>query len=253
MNHINRTKILSLIREAVKFCPESMGSARPNTYAIIQGIDSFNKNNLGYVPDDYTNEYWSRHTQNANQMEFRPPYICPVIYGGVRSCEVGISTTIQTTDDIRIICADRYIDSKENTETAKKRSITELMVTTEATLNKIMEYLQGVKAFRVEYSAGQFAEDYFNEAYLDYCKTNSKIVNFSESTNLNKYTNSYNTFLNLNQETRIERLEYPTSNELIVGTWITINALSISCNDSLFDFFVDGTAINNEDNIYYGN
>lgn len=249
---LNKNTILGLIREAVKYCPASMGEARPNTFAVITDISDLNEPNYGHVPDDFQGEYWTRHKPTANKLEFRPPYVCPVLFGGARTFDLGNRNMIASEDDIKILCLDRYITDKQ-VEQGKRRSITAIQLDTEKVINKIMEYLEGVEAYKVEYTAGQFAEGYFNKKYLDYCKTNNKIIDYTAPANLRDETNNYKAFLNLNQNLRVDLLSFPHSEQMLVGSSITIKTLSINCYDEQFDFFIDGTAINNEPTLMFGN
>lgn len=253
MEYLTRKKVLELIKQAVMFAPVDMGSARPNSFAIINGVADFNQTNLGYKSDDILNgDVWTREQATLNYIELKYPIVCPVLYGGTRKTEYSTKHQSYTFDEIRILAADRYHNNKEDVTTAESRSVTQIMDDTEKALNKILEYLFNVAAYKVEVTTGVFVEDYFNKDFLDWADTNNKIVGYTDAANSHQYNNVYRVFIEGNTNLRFDRLEYPTSTDMIVGTWLTLTSVSYQCADGEFDFFVDTTAVNDSRPIFFG-
>jgi hypothetical protein len=242
IEHITRRRILDLIKEAVKFMPESMGDARVNSYAVISSISDFNKDNFGYKTEDLNVDAWTREQSTFNRLELKYPLVCPTIYSGRRKYEKGNLSYSQTDDQIRISVVDRYIDQKTSEDDASLRSVTQIFDDTEKALNKIIEYLFAIQAYKVEVTTGVYTYDYYHPDYLAYLLTNSKIVGYVSASSLsilNTFNNSYLGFVNSNLNLNIERIDQPISKGNLVGSQTTLNCISIHCHDALFDFFVD--------------
>jgi len=254
MEYLSRAKVLQLIKQAVIFAPLDMGASRANSFAIINGLNDFNNDNLGYKAEDIlNNDVWTRQAATLNQIDIQYPVVCPIIYGGTRMTEIPTPEKVTTIDDLRILVADRYQNNKEDSASSEGRSVSQIMDDTEAMLNKIMDFLINVKAYKVEYTLGHYIDDYFNTDFLDWCLSNNKIVGYSEPTNSHYFNTVYKKFLNLNLNQRFERLEYPTSKDMIVGTYLNIKSLSFYCGDGEFDFFIEGESFDKTKDIYFGN
>ena len=253
MENLSRRKILNLIRQAVMFAPVDMGAARPNSFAVINGVSDFNGDNLGYKADDILNgDVWTREQVTMNAIELKYPMICPVLYGGTRKMEFSTKHTAETTDQIRILAADRYVDAKEAVSESEKRSVTQIMDDTEKALEKILEFLFKVRAYKVETTPNVFVEDYFNTDYLIWAEAQNKIEGYTEPSNLTMHSYAYDKFIKINQELRFDRLEYQSTKDAIIGTWLTINTLSYPCANNEFDFFLDGTLFNENRKVFMG-
>ena len=242
MENITRRRILDLIKESVKFMPASMGAARCESYAIIGALSDFNKDNFGYKTEDLNVDAWTREQSTFNRLELKYPLVCPTIYSGRKKYQIGNLSYSQTDDQLRISVVDRYIDEKSSDNDAALRSITQIFDDTEKAINKILEYLFAVQAFKVETSTGVYVYDYYHPDYLAYLLTNSKIVSYVNSSSditLNKPNVNYLTFVNSNLNLNIERIDQPTSKDNLVGSQVTLNCISYHCHDGLFDFFVD--------------
>lgn len=242
IEHITRRRILDLIKEAVKFMPASMESARVESYAVIGGIDDFNKDNFGYKTEDLNVDAWTREQSTLNHLELKFPLVCPSIYSGRIKYEKGRLNHNQIDDQIRIAVVDRYIDQKSSDNDKDLRSITQIFDDTEKALNKIIEYLFAVQPFKVEVTPGVYTYDYYHPDYLAYLLSQSKIVGYSGAStisSLNEYQNSYLGFVNSNLNLDIQRIDHPISKGNLVGSHTTITCVSYHCHDSLFDFFVD--------------
>lgn len=250
MIFLTRKKVLELIKQAVMFAPVELGAARPNSYAIINELADFNQDNLGYKANDP--DVWTRQETTLNDIQLEYPIVCPIIYGGARKATMGQRSEVWITDDLRILVADRFHENKEDSKDSEARSITAILDDTDSVVNMIMEYLDKVSAFKVEVTTGNFVEDFYNENYLVWCKANNKILDYTVPGNLAKSTSSYVAWLNRNINNRIERLDFPSSKERIVGTYINLTVDSYSCHNTTFSFYLDGDNFLKSRNIYLG-
>lgn len=242
MEHITRRRILDLIKESVKFMPASMGAARCESYAIIGALSDFNKDNFGYKTEDLNVDAWTREQSTFNHLKLKYPLVCPTIYSGRKKYQIGNLSYSQTDDQLRISVVDRYIDEKTSDSDSALRSITQIFDDTEKALDKIIEYLFAVQAFKVETSTGVYTYDYYHPDYLAYLLSQNKIVNYWTSSSvaiLNDFQNGYNAFINSNLNLNIERIDQPTSKDNLIGSQVTLNCISYHCHDGLFVFFVD--------------
>lgn len=242
IEHITRRRILDLIKEAVKFMPASMESARVDSYAVIGGIDDFNKDNFGYITEDLIVDAWTREQSTLNRLELKFPVVCPTIYSGRIKYEKGNLSYSHTDDLIRVAVVDRYIDQKTSDNDKDLRSITQIFDDTEKSLKKIIEYLFAVQPYKVEVTTGVYTYDYYHPDYLAYLLSNSKIIGYvgaSSLLSLNAFYNSYLEFVNSNLNLDIQRIDHPTSKHNLVGSHITLTCKSYHCHDWLFDFYVD--------------
>ena len=242
MEHITRRRILDLIKESVKFMPASMGAARCESYAIIGALSDFNKDNFGYKTEDLNVDAWTREQSTFNHLKLKYPLVCPTIYSGRKKYQIGNLSYSQTDDQLRISVVDRYIDEKTSDSDSALRSITQIFDDTEKALDKIIEYLFAVQAFKVETSTGVYTYDYYHPDYLAYLLSQNKIVNYWTSSSvaiLNDFQNGYNAFINSNLNLNIERIDQPTSKDNLIGSQVTLNCISYHCHDGLFNFFVD--------------
>lgn len=255
MQQLTRQKVLNLIKEAVKFSPLSLGNSRPNTYAVINSISDFNTPNLGYTSQDLTVDAWTRKQQTVNNFELAFPMVCPILREG--SIEFSIDNTKFKTlnDTIQILFVDRYFDQKDSKSAAEKRSKTQIINDVEKGVLKVLEYLQAVQPYKVQVTAGVYVEDYFTKEYLDEAITQSKILSYQgyqDFSPLLKSHNDYQWFLKKNLNLRKSILEYTPTNHEIVGIFVTLNVQSYSCDNSDFDYFIEGDKFGENQTTYLG-
>lgn len=255
MEHLSRTRILNLIKEAVKFSPQSLGSARPNTFAVIDSIADFNAPNFGYTALDLTTDAWTRKQSTVNNLDLEFPRVGVILYDGsidYKSDNLDFQTI---SDQVRILFADKYIDQKGSNTAKDLRSKTQIIADTEKGILKIVEYLRAVAPFRVQVTSGVYVEDYFTKGLLDAAITAGKIISYQtheEYRSLLKYYNDYTEFLRKNMNIRKSILEHKPTDHEIVGTWITLNLQSYACSDGNFDYFVDNSILNDNKTTYLG-
>lgn len=247
---ITRGRILTLIKDAVRAMPTEMGSARPQSYAILNNIKDFNKDNLGYNPQDMqTNEVWTRNYQTANSFNLEFPIVCPIVFNGTKTVTDHKGTT-QNQYNIRILIADNFVEQKENIDKKDQRTVSQIITDCEYCLNKIINYLFSCKGIKVETTPGVFIEDYFYPPYIDYLHTNNKIE-YYEILNTNAAISIKYIELR-NQSLEISYLDYPTSKSNIVGVWTSLIVDAVECVNDTYQFDDMGVLKDNSKALYFG-
>ncbi|MEP7197260.1 MAG: hypothetical protein ABI851_12130 [Saprospiraceae bacterium] len=235
MAFITRSRILELIKEAVAFSPASMTYKRPNTFALINGLSDFNADNLGYITEDIqNNDVWTRKQSTLNRFILEYPIVCPMLFSGVQERDIINNSTVIQKDDVRILCADLYVDQKEGTTASQRRSKTQIYDDTEEVLNNIIEYIRHVVYAKIEITTGVYTEGFYNESYLTWLDTNNKIIGFDPSQLF-----QFEQFKRENEVIQIQRIEYPSSKDLIIGTYMNLKTTTISCPNPEFTFSGD--------------
>lgn len=257
MNHITRQRILGLIKEAVIFMPSGMGYKRPNTFAIINGLSDFNKDNLGYRAEDIqNNDVWTRKMSSINQMIVEYPVVAARIASNSLDMENGWESQLWVRKDaIQIYCLDRYVEQKSGGTAADRRSVTQIMDDCEAVVNKVMEYLKKVRPYKVQVTAGQYVEDFYHPDFIDWAQTNNRIVSSQNSeslASLNVYESTYLRVITDNLTIRTGLVEYPTSKDMVVGSSAGINTISLGCDDGQFTWSAEGSNISLNRQIPFG-
>ena len=229
MSYITKQRVYELIKEAAIYAPA--GESQPKTFAVIDSLQDFNLENLGFIAADLNGaDLWSRGSKTANNFSLDYPMCCIIPMAVDVSERVNYSVRIMYVDRVH---REKIADGTRKTDSEILDNAVEFMV-------NLTQYMSGVVRHQVLFNDTSEHTDYYNTGLLEYLLNNENISDFN-TTGAPAYNNQYNMDVaEPFSSFKLNYMTYPVTEDLIIGGWAEFNFSIVNCSEPEFDYYFSG-------------
>lgn len=231
MSYITKQRVYDLIKEAAIYAPAT--EAQPKTFAVIDSLQDFNLENLGFIAADLdTSDLWARGNKTANNFKLEYPMVAMIPMGAT------VEDATRVTHNVRIMYVDRV--HREKITEGERNTDGAIMDNAVQFLMQLQIYMGNVRRHGILFNDNSEATGYYNTELLDYLMNNDNISEYNTAGSQAEAVQFEKDISDAFAGFRVTYITYPVTEDLIIGGWAEFAFTVIDCTEPEFDYYYEG-------------